>query len=78
MKEYNANTNADQAIVFLQETLRMGIRVLSRLYHLKSLERFDKILDEGSLNLSPKELLNLALHRLFNGDNKLLEKILTS
>ncbi len=78
LKEYNAKTNAEQVIVYLQETLRMGIRLLSRLYHIKSLEKDNKIFDEVSLNLSPKELLNLALHRLFNGDNKLLEKILIS
>lgn len=78
LKEYNAKTNADQVIVYLQETLRRGIWLLGSLYHLKFLERYNTLLDEVSLNLSPKELLNLALHRLFNGDNKLLEKILTS
>lgn len=77
LKVYDAGTNADQAIIYLQESLRMGIRLLGRLYHFKHSPGRNKTFDEKSLNLPPKELLNLALHRLINSDNQLLENILT-
>lgn len=77
-KKNDLQISKQQAKFYLQESIRLGIRMLMRLYILKADGRFENLLVNFSKNVSPKELLNISLEKLADGDNSLFEKILSN
>jgi hypothetical protein len=68
----------DQAIIYLQESIRNGIKMLMRLYLLKTDCRSKSLLSYLDKIVTPKEFLNLSLERFTNGDNALIKMILSN
>lgn len=78
-KKNNLEISFEEAKIYLQESIRLGIRMLIRIYILKSQNRLEKITNELiPTKLTPKELLNIALEKKYDGDDSLLEKILSN
>lgn len=65
-----------QATIYLQESLRLGIRMLMRLYIMQWQGRYEILTKDLPAATTPKELLNVSLEKLATGDNTLLERIL--
>jgi hypothetical protein len=65
-----------QATLYLQEALRLGIRMLIRLYIMQSQGRYDILTKDLPAAIAPKDLLNVALEKLATDDNSLLNMIL--
>ena len=77
-KSNDLQISLQEAKIYLQESTRLGIRILMRLYILNSMGKLEDVKEGLPLNIKPKEILNLALEHKYHGDHSYMEKILTN
>jgi hypothetical protein len=74
-KENGLDISLDEAVIFLREPIRIGLRLLLKLYITWSEHKILQVRQNYPKQISPKELLNVAIERFSQGDTSLIAEL---